>query len=106
MPQSKVSLPEGGRSRILGKAGAKIADIRKVSGAQVEVSGNLVIISGTIEEEELAVKLIKKAVKHMTAAAQAPGELARVEGTADSYSSEFAEKADIKMAAFFTNVRI
>jgi hypothetical protein len=54
----------------------------------------------------LAVKLIKKAVKHMTAAAQAPGELARVEGTADSYSSEFAEKADIKMAAFFTNVRI
>ena len=94
-----IALPEGGRSRIIRKSGAKIKDIRDVSGATVLVTNNNVNISSkTKEGEAMATSLVEKAILHMTAA----GYLSREPALVFPSSSKLSLKADVKMAVFFT----
>ena len=69
MQRASVILPGNGRGRILGKAGAKIADIRDVSGANVTIEGNVALINGDETALKLATALIHKALKHLEASA-------------------------------------
>ena len=99
MFSNTISLPEGGRSRIIGKAGAKIKDIRKVSGATVLVSSNMVMISSPGREGvDIASSMVKKAIEHMNAAAAVEGK----HTTDSTSSSQVSLKSDLKMAVFYT----
>ena len=99
MFSNTIFLPEGGRSRIIGKAGAKIEDIRKVSGATVLVSSNMVMISSpTMEGADIASSMVDKAIKHMNAAGAVEGK----QTTDLPASSQLSLKSDLKMAVFYT----
>jgi DNA-binding CsgD family transcriptional regulator len=99
MFSNTIALPEGGRSRIIGKSGAKIKDIRDVSGATVLVTINNVNISSqTKEGEAMATSLVEKAILHMTAAGNSLREPVQVFLS----NSQLSLEADVKMAVYFT----
>ena len=91
----RIKLPsETSKSRVIGKAGAKIQEIGRIAEACVEVQDLEVLIWAPSEEgAELAKRLVLKCIEHGQAANRAVAKESDVSN---------AVKSDLMMAAYFT----
>ena len=91
----KVELPSAeARARLIGKDGAKVKDVEKISGTCLQISGKVVWISGPDKVAiELARRLIGKCIQHGVAANEAVEKQAEVQDVI---------RRDLFMAAHYT----
>ena len=59
---TEMFIEAAARGRIIGKKGAKIRSVSKASGAKILFGGNLLQLSGSLDQRKIAVDLISKAL--------------------------------------------